>query len=81
MSPLLEQNANNLFDLAGKEIWEGTYLGATFPMSEIAADDEKMKLFVERYSQDFPNDSTAGFSQLGWSASTGLSIGTKKSRR
>lgn len=61
-------NDNNLFNLAGEELWEGTYSGATFPMPEIAADDEKMQLFVERFSKDYPNDSTAGFSQLGWGA-------------
>ncbi|WP_077214698.1 ABC transporter substrate-binding protein [Bacillus dakarensis] len=61
-------NDNNLFNLAGEDVWEGTYTGATFPMPEIVPDDEEMQLFVERFSKDYPNDPTAGFSQVGWAA-------------
>ena len=58
-------NDNNLFELAGKDVWEGTYSGATFPMPEVVPDDEEMQLFVERFSKDYPNEPTAGFS-LTW---------------
>ncbi|WP_077212520.1 ABC transporter substrate-binding protein [Bacillus dakarensis] len=61
-------NDNNLFELAGKDVWEGTYSGATFPMPEVVPDDEEMQLFVERFSNDYPNEPTAGFSQVGWAA-------------
>nr|WP_263326609.1 ABC transporter substrate-binding protein [Neobacillus sp. Marseille-Q6967] len=61
-------NDNNLFKLAGEDVWEGTYSGATFPMPELVPDDKEMKLFVERFSKDYPKDPTAGFSQVGWAA-------------
>lgn len=61
-------NDTNLFDLAGKDVWEGTYTGATFPMPELVPDDEDMQLFVERFSKDYPDDPTTGFSQVGWAA-------------
>lgn len=71
-------NDNNLFNLAGKEVWEGTYTGATFPMPEIIPDDEEMKLFVERFSKDYPKDPTAGFSQVGWAAAQVMVEALKK---
>lgn len=61
-------NDKNLFNLAGQEVWEGTYSGATYPTPEAVPDDEDMKLFVERFSKDNPNDPTTGMSQVGWAA-------------
>jgi branched-chain amino acid transport system substrate-binding protein len=72
-------NDNKLFELAGKEIWEGTYSGATYPMPEIVPDDEDMKLFVERFSKDYPNNSTEGLSQIGWAAASVLTEALKRS--
>lgn len=59
-------NDINLFELAGKDVWEGTYSGAVYPMPEAAQDDEDIQLYVERFSKDFPNEPTSGFAQNGW---------------
>lgn len=71
-------NDNNLFNLAGKEVWEGTYTGATYPMPEAAPDDEEIQLYVERFSKDFPDDPIGGVSQLGWGAAQVLVEGIKR---
>lgn len=71
-------NDNNLFKLAGEDVWEGTYSGATFPMPEIVPDDKEMQLFVERFSKDYPNDPTAGFSQVGWATAQVMVEALKK---
>lgn len=71
-------NDNNLFSLAGKEVWEGTYTGATYPMPQAAPDNEKIKLYVERFSKDFPNDPVGGVSQLGWGAAQVLVEGLER---
>ncbi|MHA6261299.1 ABC transporter substrate-binding protein [Sporosarcina sp. CAU 1771] len=57
-------NDLNQFELAG-EAWEGTISAATFPMPELS-DDPAMKLFLERFTADYPSDPTAGFAPLGW---------------
>lgn len=60
-------NDNNLFELAGKEVWEGTYSGAVFQNIDLVKDeDEQVQLFVERFSSDYPNDPLSGFAQYGW---------------
>ncbi|MCQ6279529.1 ABC transporter substrate-binding protein [Bacillus sp. EB600] len=61
-------NDNKLFQLAGKDVWEGTYSGATYPMPQMVPNDPKMQLFVTRFSKDYPNDSPEGLSQIGWAA-------------
>lgn len=71
-------NDNNLFNLAGKDVWEGTYSGATYPMPEAAPDNEKIQLYVERFSKDFPNDPVGGVSQLGWGSAQVLVEGIKR---
>lgn len=71
-------NDNNLFNLAGKEVWEGTYTGATYPMPEAAPDDKEIQLYVERFSKDFPNDPVGGVSQLGWGAAQVLVEGIER---
>ena len=72
-------NDNNLFNLAGKDIWEGTYSGAVYPMPEMVPDDKEMQLFVERFSKDYPNDSTEGLSQIGWAAAQVMVEAIKRS--
>lgn len=59
---------NNLFNLAGKDVWEGTYSAATLPKPEFSKDDEDVQLFVDRFKKDYPNDPTEGFSMVGWAA-------------
>jgi branched-chain amino acid transport system substrate-binding protein len=63
---------SSLFELAGKDVWEGTYSGATIPLPDFAKDDEQMKIFVERYSKDYPNDNLEGSPMLGWAAASVL---------
>lgn len=59
---------SNVIDLAGKEVWEGTYTGATIPLPEVAADDEQMQTFLERFKADYPKAPIDGNSQVGWGA-------------
>lgn len=59
-------NDDNLFDLAGVDVWEGTYGGAVFPNIEQSKDDEKVALFIERFSKDHPSEPLSGFAQYGW---------------
>lgn len=59
-------NDNNLFNLAGKDVWEGTYSSSIMPNAELFPDDEHVKVFIERFSKDYPKDPLAGFGQYGW---------------
>lgn len=58
-------NDRNLFKLAGADVWEGTISAAAFPMPDVS-NDPSMKLYVERFSKDYPNEPIDGFSQNGW---------------
>ncbi len=60
-------NDPNLFKLAGEDVWNGTISGATLPMPE-QSDDESAKLYVERFSKDYPNDPLIGVGQSGWAS-------------
>ncbi|MBO8173558.1 MAG: ABC transporter substrate-binding protein [Bacillaceae bacterium] len=60
-------NDPNLFKLAGEEVWNGTISGATLPMPE-QSDDESARLYVERFSQDYPDDPLIGVGQSGWAS-------------
>ncbi|OHR70870.1 hypothetical protein HMPREF3291_06465 [Bacillus sp. HMSC76G11] len=70
-------NDRNQFNLAGKDIWEGTYSAAAFPMPDVS-DDSSMKLYVERFSKDYPNDPIDGFAQNGWAIAEVLVEALKK---
>lgn len=59
---------SNIFELAGKEVWEGSYTGMTIPLPDYAKEDPQMKVFVERFSQDYPNDPLVGSPMTGWGA-------------
>lgn len=61
-------NDKNLFELAGKEVWEGTYSSAVFLGADLVEDDEQVSQFVEQFSKDFPDDPASGFAQYGWAA-------------
>lgn len=58
-------NDPNLFNLAGKEIWEGAYSTTSILSSEYS-DEPSLKIFEERYPQDFPKSTVSGISQWGW---------------
>lgn len=58
-------NDTNQFKLAGKEVWEGTISSAAFPMADLS-DDPEMKLYLKRFSADYPKDALNGYAQMGW---------------
>lgn len=70
-------NDRNLFKLAGKDVWEGTISAAAFPMPDVS-DDPSMKLYVERFSKDYPNDPIDGFAQNGWAIAEVMVEGLKR---
>ena len=61
-------NDNNLFKLAGEDVWEGTYSSAVMPNADLSADEEQTKIFIENFSKDYPKDPQSGFAQYGWGA-------------
>ena len=67
----------NLFNLAGKEIWNGTISSS---MIEIPgqSDNKSAKLFEERFSKDWPNAPQIGYGQLGWAEAEVLVEALKK---
>lgn len=55
----------NAFELAGKEIWEGTYSDGTMhPIDDLS--NEKVKLFHDEFSKRNPNEPITGFTMSGW---------------
>lgn len=61
-------NDNNLFKLAGEDVWEGTYSSAVMPNADLFGDEEQTKIFIESFGKDFPKDPQSGFAQYGWGA-------------
>lgn len=70
-------NDPNLFNLAGKDAWEGTYSSAPILSSEYS-DNPSIKIFEERFLQDFPKSKISGTSQLGWAAGEIFVEGVKR---
>lgn len=70
-------NDTNLFNLAGEEVWNGTISSASMPMAD-DSDDEKMKLYKERFTKDFPNSTYNGNAQWGWVAAQIFVEGLKR---
>lgn len=60
-------NSETLFDLAGKDVWEGTLSSAVFPMPELAS-DESIDLYVREFGKDYPDMPLADWGQTGWAA-------------
>lgn len=60
-------NSETLFDLAGKQVWEGTYSGAVFPMPD-QADSKEVDLYTKEFSKDYPKMPLADWGQTGWAA-------------
>ncbi|EKN65894.1 Extracellular ligand-binding receptor [Neobacillus bataviensis LMG 21833] len=56
----------NLFNLAGKEVWNGTISSNILVDPEQSADDKSAKLYEERFSKDWPDAPVIGYGQLGW---------------
>lgn len=57
---------NQMFELAGKDVWEGTYSTGVYPLADSETDDEDIQLFLERFKADYPNDVITGNTQAGW---------------
>lgn len=60
-------NAETLFDLAGKDVWEGTYSSAVFPMPS-QSDDPSVELYAKEFPKDYPDMPLADWGQTGWAA-------------
>lgn len=58
-------DSQTLFNLAGEAVWNGTISTSVFPKPG-QSDDESVKLYVERFSKDFPTVPVADFGQNGW---------------
>lgn len=71
-------NDTNLFELAGKDVWEGTISAATIPIPGGADDSDSLKLFVERFGSDYPNEPLIGVSQSGWGSAEVFVEGLKR---
>ncbi|MEH7112493.1 ABC transporter substrate-binding protein [Neobacillus niacini] len=53
------------FDLAGKDVWEGTY--STGYLQQITdTENEKVKLFLDEFKEQYPNESINTLSLSGW---------------
>lgn len=59
-------NDHVLFDLAGKNIWDGSYSMAAVP--EPDTDSKAMKLFLSQFQKQFPNTPATGSPELGWAS-------------
>ncbi|MBM1143021.1 ABC transporter substrate-binding protein [Alcanivorax sp. ZXX171] len=60
-------DSETLFDLAGKEVWNGTISSAVIPKPDQGS-DESIDLYVERFSEDFPDQPVSDWGQTGWAA-------------
>lgn len=67
-------NDLSLYDLAGEDIWEGTYSAGTIPMpdSPEVKKDEVMDRYVELYTAVYPNENYSGVPQWGYAAAETL---------
>lgn len=63
-------NDASLYQLAGEEVWEGTYSAGTIPMPDDPEfkDSEAMQRYVELFGEAYPDDNNSGFPQVGYAA-------------
>lgn len=63
-------NDASLYQLAGEEVWEGTYSAGTIPMPDDPEfkDSEAMQDYVELFGAAYPEDNNSGFPQVGYAA-------------
>ncbi|MGG1677193.1 ABC transporter substrate-binding protein [Neobacillus sp. NRS-1170] len=54
------------FELAGNDVWEGTYSGSIYVSSD-DVNNEKAKLLQERFKISYPNESVTTVVESGWS--------------
>lgn len=59
-------NDTVVWDLAGKDAWQGSYSMAMMPGAYV--DTKPMKLFVREFKKNFPDTSPSGSPQVGWAA-------------
>lgn len=60
-------NSETLSDLAGADVWNGTYSSAVFPMPA-QSDDESIELYSREFNKDYPKMPLADWGQTGWAA-------------
>ncbi len=53
------------FDLAGGNVWEGTYSGGVL-LSFDDANNEKVKLFLDRFKKSYPKETALSIAENGW---------------
>jgi branched-chain amino acid transport system substrate-binding protein len=63
-------NDLSLYELAGEEVWEGTYSAASIPVPSDpkAADNEAIQRYIEVYSAAYPDEDISGVPQWGYAA-------------
>ena len=63
-------NDLTLYELAGEEVWEGTYSAGIIPVPDApeAKDDEAMQRYVELYTKAYPGENYSGVPQWGYAA-------------
>ncbi|WP_216829840.1 ABC transporter substrate-binding protein [Alkalihalobacterium elongatum] len=59
-------NSPEQFKLAGEDVWNGTYGAQFLPLPDFNSDDEQMKLFLERYSAKYSDNSPLNTVHVGW---------------
>ncbi len=60
-------DSETMFDLAGKEVWNGTISSAVLPKPD-QSDDESIKQYIEQFGKDYPKVALADWGQTGWAA-------------
>lgn len=58
-------DSETLFDLAGKDVWNGTISSAVIPKPDQGS-NESIDTYVERFSEDFPDEPVSDWGQTGW---------------
>lgn len=63
-------NDLSLYDLAGEDVWEGTYSAGTIPMPDApeAEGDDAMERYVDLYTEAYPDENYSGVPQWGYAA-------------
>lgn len=70
-------NDTKLFDLAGKDVWEGSYSTTALQMPGYS-EHPSVKLYTERFSKDYPKEPILGNGQQGWAQTEVFVEGLKR---
>ncbi|MCU5781684.1 extracellular ligand-binding receptor [Alcanivorax balearicus MACL04] len=72
-------DSETMFDLAGKEVWNGTISSAVLPKPD-QSEDESIKQYIEQFAKDYPKVALADWGQTGWAAAEVLVEALKRSK-